>query len=761
MINEGGGTGPFAICIRPGIYNESFSITRPMFIEKLVRTDGKVVIINDSDSPTVEVDIGESYASRGWARLDNIHLAQSKNKSGNSHPTVMVHSGEIAITDCHISNRFGPGVQISGSASRVAVAGGFIEECETYGLVCKNGGQCIACGLERDYEQEGSPARLVDKDMLMNRQLMEIQKIVDIIDNGGIYQVPPEDRLRVAGLDDLKLRIRALRGGSRLDQIENVGKTLAQTRGEGKKRRANVDLACLGEDEGDPQFFMKNKLGAIYVSGVGSYLGMTRAKVWQNEGHGIHIDAGATATILGDTNEVANNGGIGLCCSGGQKAAWHKVMGTQGSEKSGAKYKRSSVLIHAGVSVKGNKQGGVVVNQGAEAQLKEVESSQNEGIGVSVSGISLERDEPPSRVSMEVCNLLRNRRQGCVVSEGGVLELDRVRIDGNDGIGCQVDGRENSETTCTLSQAEIKGNGMAGLFVENGTATLRNQCEIKGNQSSGIHAKGVGSHVSIESSTLITINLGCGLVVDEGAKVTMKEGSVIMKSEGEANVVVQGKGSTLEAQNVHLDEAEADGIIVRGQGFADLIKVRVVNSSGWGFILKDQGSEAKVDFGNVERSQRTGVLVKDGAKLSFKKGLVRGNQKGGIVVTGEGTIADIVSVQVTENVNDGFRVQKGAHATMSLGGCTKMTKAGAVVGGKGSQLRMRGVNCDENHKFGVKAEDEGFLSCKECTMKHNKFGSYSLAGSATTELSHDSNEVDEKYPNPKGLIRASLDAYLG
>jgi len=118
----------------------------------------------------------------------------------------------------------------------------------------------------------------------------------------------------VKGLEDLKLRIRALKAGSVLDQIENVGKTLAQTRGDGKKIRGNVDLACLGEDQGAPQFFLKNKLGGIYVSGVGSYLGMTRAKVWHNQGYGINVDAGATATIYGDLNEVADNAGVPAPC---------------------------------------------------------------------------------------------------------------------------------------------------------------------------------------------------------------------------------------------------------------------------------------------------------------------------------------------------------------------------------------------------------------------------------------------------------------
>ena len=131
------------------------------------------------------------------------------------------------------------------------------------------------------------------------------------------------------------------------------------------------------------------------------------------------------------------------------------------------------------------------------------------------------------------------------------------------------------------------------------------------------------------------------------------------------------------------------------------------------------------------------------------------------MVTAEGTTADIMGVQITENTNDGFRVQKGAHATLTLGECTRMTKAGAVVGGKGSRLMMERCNCDSNEKFGVKAEDEGFLSITGCSLKHNKFGSYSLAGSATAELSHKDNEVDDKYPNPKGLLRASLDNYLG
>ena len=573
-INESGsGPGPFAICVRPGIYNESLKVKRPMFIEKLPFTDGKVIIVNGSDSPTVEFDIAESWRSHGWARLDNVHLTQAKSKSGNSYPTVLVSAGEVAITDCQVSNRFGPGVQVSGVESRVALAGGFLEECETYGLVCKNGGQCLACGLEREYEQAGSPERLVDKDMLMNRKILEIQKILDIIENGGLYQVPPEDRLKVAGLEDLKLRVRALKGGSQLDRVENVGKTLAQTRGEGKKKRANADLACLGEDEGDPQFFMKNKLGGVYVTGVGSYFGMTRAKIWQNEGYGVHVDAGATATILGEVNEVGKNGGIGVCCTGGQKAAWHKVMGTQGSEKSGAKYKRSSMLIYRGVSIKHNAEAGIVVSQGAEMDVSQCESSQNNGIGVRVSGASLERDEPPSCLKMDVCNLLKNRRAGCEVSEGAVLELQQVRVEANEGIGCHIDGRGDKDTNCVLANCEIKGNGMAGVHVEDGTATIREECQVKGNQSTGIHVKGTDSQATIENSTLVTVNLGCGLVVDGGAKVVMREGSTIMKSEGEANCVVQGPGSTMEAQNIHFEEAGADGVIVRDQGYIDLIKV--------------------------------------------------------------------------------------------------------------------------------------------------------------------------------------------
>jgi len=162
-----------------------------MIIEKVAFTDGKVTIISDGESPTVEIKIESRWAARGWARLDNINIARARNESGHSYPSVLVSAGEVAITGCQISNRYGAGVQVSGPSSRVALGGGFLEECETYGLVCKNGGHGIACGLEREYEQEGPPDHLVDKDMMLNRRLMDIQKIVDIIDNGGLYQVPP------------------------------------------------------------------------------------------------------------------------------------------------------------------------------------------------------------------------------------------------------------------------------------------------------------------------------------------------------------------------------------------------------------------------------------------------------------------------------------------------------------------------------------------------------------------------------------------
>jgi len=145
------------------------------------------------------------------------------------------------------------------------------------------------------------------------------------------------------------------------------------------------------------------------------------------------------------------------------------------------------MLVHNGVSVKGNGAGGIVVAQGAEIELHRAESSSNGGVGVSVSGVSSELEEPASRVKMEVCNLIRNRRQGCHVGEGGVLELTEVRIDGNDGIGCHVEGGGNPDTSVTLDSCEIKGNGMAGLLIDQGSGTIRNQSEVQGNQSSGIH----------------------------------------------------------------------------------------------------------------------------------------------------------------------------------------------------------------------------------------------------------------------------------
>ena len=54
----------------------------------------------------------------------------------------------------------------------------------------------------------------------------------------------------------------------------------------------------------------------------------------------------------------------------------------------------------------------------------------------------------------------------------------------------------------------------------------------------------------------------------------------------------------------------------------------MVKSDGWGIVLKDEGSVAKIDLANVESSERTGIMVKDGAQLIFKKGIVRNNKKG-------------------------------------------------------------------------------------------------------------------------------------
>ena len=56
-------------------------------------------------------------------------------------------------------------------------------------------------------------------------------------------------------------------------------------------------------------------------------------------------------------------------------------------------------------------------------------------------------------------------------------------------------------------------------------------------------------------------------------------------------------------------------------------------------------------------------------------------------------------------------------------------------------------------------EEHAEVEARSCSMRGNKYGSYSAAGTAGCSID-ETNDTDAVYSNPVGAIKASLDSFL-
>jgi len=481
-------------------------------------------------------------------------------------------------------------------------------------------------------------------------------------------------------------------------------------------------------------------------------------EIFENKGDGVVLDDGGHALILSHKCEIKYNLGWALKSNGGGYVPQHRTVGA--NPLPGGIFNVSKCTLKD-VKVSKNKKGGISVSDGGVVHMERGSVVDNRGRGVDISGRK-GYDEAiySSTATLTGTKIRQNQKGGCRSQDGAMLVLDEVSIEKNKGMGVSLKS-DYKETlaSCSLTNSTIFDNSAGGVKVFGGELQLHLECKIKGNKGDGVLLDGGCSSLLSDGQSVVAGNSGIGVHLKRGSNATLSHNSNVVGNLGEANVSVSGEGSSFEAQNVDIEYGSGNGIQVTDAAKAKLSHVNLIKPELWGIDMRGEGTTVECNNVFVTECGKTGMVVRQGALLVYHTGKVTKNKKGGIVIKDEGTTAELHEITCSQNQNDGVRVQSSAKASIVKSDFNSQSKAGVVVGGHGSELQIKSTRLCGNGRFGVKVEDHGLLAAQTCNMRDNKFGSYSVAGSSTVSIDG-SNDVDDEYTNPGGMVRASLDKYL-
>ena len=353
---------------------------------------------------------------------------------------------------------------------------------------------------------------------------------------------------------------------------------------------------------------------------------------------------------------------------------------------------------------------GVWILEGSAAEISDSLLESNSGSGCRIDGQDSVLAMKSSVIRSTFPDANGGQGFGLVVAAGAMADVEQVLLDGNSGSGLMVSGAQAKLESCAIlnTVAGIDELVEAGVRAQAGAIVDLADCLVEGNAVGGVDGRGVGTQVTLMTTTIRNSHPGSmgqcgqGLSVWDGAKCVLR-GCLVEDNLGNG-IAATGTGALIELTGTLVrntapveEEERSSGLLAEhgGQVFVgdSLIEANV----GYGAVAFDAGSLLAMEKSTIRDSGPgldgvggRGVAVESGAGAVIEECLVEANTEFGIAAFDPGT-----SVEVSQSV---VRQTSGTGAAD--------LPAGMAVGG-GAFARIEETQLSENSCRGVVVVGEG------------------------------------------------------
>ena len=409
-----------------------------------------------------------------------------------------------------------------------------------------------------------------------------------------------------------------------------------------------------------------------------------------------------------------------------------KGISTNSDPREGLEFNKPGCAIQSvtGCTISGNVLHGVYIKPKCSIGVFSGNTVTGNGDGLTCSGKTLAGTTGPSTVSVVENNTFsgNDRSQVTAGDVGAQIEL---------GVGNQIiDGHDNGVLAKDGGKVIVSGNGIvirnnlgAGVSSTTGSEITisGNGTSIEGNKD-GIYVKGATLDVTAASTT-VKSNTKTGVYVAEGT-ASLKN-TTISGNTGDNVYLVNGASVTLGEKNL-ISSGKTNGIYVAGSTLNVTGTWNVVKSNARAGVSLGSGGKMNVTGANTKITANSGdgVYIKNGAlSVTAATTTVESNAKTGIYMAG-GT-ATLKNTAITANTGDNVLVAGDATLTLQDNNSVTSGKSNGIYT-VGATLKITGANnkVNSNAKAGISLGKSGIasISGKGTLVQSNKADGITVKG---------------------------------
>ncbi|HWC76225.1 MAG TPA: right-handed parallel beta-helix repeat-containing protein [Blastocatellia bacterium] len=423
------------IRVKPGVYREGLTITKPVEIVGQVKDDSYLGrlrwFLRPGEREAVVVESSESaslFMRAERATIRGITLKSMGEAAGNPVPAVVVVEGDLVLEDCKITCEMFAGVGIQGSVARCSIKRTTITDCGLNGVLAVGG----ATLLIEDSEiaaNKFAAVRIEERATAIVRR----SKLIDGI-QGGLLVLN--------------------NGFAALEDCDFYGNGISglEVREQGKAHVSNSRF--------------QHNVGGVYVHRTGS------------------------ATISGC--DISHNSAFGiLVCDEGSVEARHSKI--HNIRRNGIEFSDNSSGSLDGCSVFDNAAVGIMITKGSSPVVRDCETYGNKYSGIQIftnANPTIQRSTLKDGVVIaqkgegifEDCDFVNTKYTPVSIKEGGNPTLRRCKMRDGRGGGVYV----FAGGAGIVEDCDIYGNHCAGIGIADGGNPIIRRTRINRNREPAV-----------------------------------------------------------------------------------------------------------------------------------------------------------------------------------------------------------------------------------------------------------------------------------
>lgn len=379
----------------------------------------------------------------------------------------------------------------------------------------------------------------------------------------------------------------------------------------------------------------------------------------------------------------------------------HPVVQNPGTLETGMEVLNETVTIR-GINVTGFAGNGINLSGARDAEILEVDVSDNGGVGIDL------QDQPVDRVAIRDSTVSGNGEDGILVRASAIdVVVENSTVTGNawDGINVQ-----DSSDDVVIRLNDASGNGLAGIEVAASVRASIVDNTVADNSGAGVFV-GVGAHNATVRGNAVTGNGGVGIEIEgsddsrvadntvsgsgaanvevDAAPGTVVEGNTLELASGPAVSLVNGADGTIIRRNT-VTGASGDGVSVDGSATVT-VRDNEVSTNGLSGIVFTSSPDGTVANNTVDDNGLDGIaIVGTSDHLLVADSVVRNNSGNGILLELGATDATVRDTTVSGNGGWAFDTADGGINSARRLDVGASTRPGTTLSFEARNVSVRG-----------------------------------------------------------------------